>query len=216
VPVVMTTSGDPVALGFVESLARPGGTITGVSFLGEQLSGKLLELLKQAVPRASRVAVLWNPANGTHPGYLREAQSVAQTLRLTLEPLEVRSPEDFDSVFDRITREHVDAILALLDPLFTGNLRRMAAFAVKGRLPSLYAVRELALAGGFMTYGPNLVELNRQLASYVDRILKGSKPADLPVEQPTKFELVINLKTAKALGLTIPPSLLLRADQVIE
>src|SRR5262249_33629933 len=156
VPVVMTTSGDPVALGFVESLARPGGSITGVSFLGEQLSGKLLELLKQAVPRASRVAVLWNPANGLHPVYLREAQAVAQSLRVTLQPLEVRSLEDFESVFDRIARERIDAILALLDPLFTANLRGIAQFAAKSRLASLYGVRELADAGGFMTYGPNL------------------------------------------------------------
>ena len=216
VPIVMMTSGDPVALGFVETLARPGGNVTGVSFLGEQLSGKLLELLKQAVPRGSRVAVLWNPANGTHAGYLREAQAAAQPLRVTLQPLEVRSPDDFDRVFGRITRERADAILSLLDPLFTANVRLRAEFAAKSRLPSLYGARELADAGGLMTYGPNLVELNRQMASYVDRILKGAKPADLPVEQPTKFELVINLKTAKALGLTIPPSLLRRANQVIE
>jgi putative ABC transport system substrate-binding protein len=216
VPIVMMTSGDPVALGFVETLARPGGNVTGVSFLGEQLSGKLLELLKQAVPRGSRVAVLWNPANGAHAGYLREAQAAAQPLGVTLQPLEVRSPDDFDRVFGRITRERADAILSLLDPLFTANLRLIAEFAAKSRLPSLYGARELADAGGLMTYGPNLVELNRQMASYVDRILKGAKPADLPVEQPTKFELVINLKTAKALGLTIPPSLLQRADQVIE
>ena len=212
----MMTSGDPVALGFVESLARPGGSVTGVSFLGEQLSGKLLELLKQAVPRASRVAVLWNPANGTHAVYLRGAQAAAQSLGVTLQPLEVQSPDDFGRVFGRITRERADAILSLLDPLFTASVRLIAEFAAKSRLPSLYGARELADAGGLMTYGPNLVDLNRQMASYVDKILKGAKPADLPVEQPTKFELIINLKTAKALGLTVPPSLLLRADQVID
>jgi ABC-type uncharacterized transport system substrate-binding protein len=216
VPIVMMTSGDPVALGFVESLARPGGNVTGVSFLGEQLNGKLLELLKQAVPKTSHVAILWNPANGTHAGYLREAQAAARPLGVTIQPLEVRSPDDFDRVFGHIARERGDAVILLLDPLFTANLRDIAALAAKSRLPALYGVRELADAGGLMTYGPNLLELNRQMASYIDKILKGARPADLPVEQPTKFELIINMKTAKVPGLTIPQSLLLRADQVIQ
>src|SRR5262249_26066683 len=178
--------------------------------------GKWVGLLKETVPKASHAAGLWNPANGTHAGYLREAQAAAKVLGFTLEPLEVRSPDDFDSVFSRIARDRADAILMLLDPLFTANLRLIAEFARKSRLPSLYGGRELADAGGFMGYGPSFLERNRRMASYVDRILKGAKPADLPVEQPTKFELVINLKTAKALGVTIPQTLLLQADHVIE
>src|ERR1700730_11128260 len=216
IPIVMMTSGDPVALGFVESVARPGGNITGVSFLGEKLSGKLLELFKQAVPRASRVAVLWNPANRTHANYLIDAQEAAQSLGVALRPLEVRASDDFSHIFDQVNRERDNAVLMLLDPLFTANARLIAQFSARSRVPALYGAREVADAGGLMTYGPNLAEMNRQMASYVDRILKGAKPADLPVEQPSKFELVINLKTAKALGLTIPPSLLQRADQVIE
>jgi ABC-type uncharacterized transport system substrate-binding protein len=168
VPIVMITSGDPVALGFVESLARPGGNVTGVSFLAERLNGKLLQLLKEAVPRASRVAVLWNPANGTHAGYLREAQAAAQLLGITLKALEVRTPDDFGPIFGRLTGERANAILMLLDPLFTANLRLIAEFARKSRLPSFYGARELADAGGFISYGPSISEMNRHVASYVD------------------------------------------------
>ena len=216
VPIVMATSGDPVGLGFVESLARPGGNVTGVSFLGEELSGKLLELLKEAVPRASRVAVLWNPANSTHSGYWGDLRAAARALGVTLQSVEVRGPDEFKAAFGRAAHEHSDGLLLLLDPLFTANSRLIADFATKNRLPAIYGLRQLAEAGGLIAYGPSSVELTRHQILYVAKIFKGAKPADLPVEQATKFELVINLKTAKALGLTIPPSVLARADEVIQ
>jgi putative ABC transport system substrate-binding protein len=216
VPIVMVTSGDPAGLGFVGSLARPGGNVTGVSFLGEELTGKLLELLKQAVPRTSRVAVLWNPANGAHPGYLRDAEAAARFLGVTLQPVEIRGSQEFERALGRAHREHADALLLLLDPLFTASLRLIVDFATKSRLPTIYGLRQLIDAGGLMAYGPSLAQMNRRAAGFVDRILKGARPGDLPVEQATTFELIINLKTAKALGLTIPQSVLLRADEVIQ
>jgi putative ABC transport system substrate-binding protein len=216
VPIVMATSGDPVGLGFVGSLARPGGNVTGVSFLGDELGGKLLELLKQAVPRMSRVAVLWNSTNGAHAGYLRDVQAAARSLGVTLQSLDIRESDEFERALGRARSEHADALLLLLDPLFTANLRLIADFATKSRLPAIYGLRQLVDAGGLMAYGPSLVEVNRRVALYLDKILKGAKPADLPVEQPTKFEPIVNLKTAKALGLTIPPSVLARADEVIQ
>jgi putative ABC transport system substrate-binding protein len=216
VPIVMVTSGDPAGLGFVGSLARPGGNVTGVSFLGEELTGKLLELLKQAVPRTSRVAVLWNPANGVHPGYLRDAEAAARFLGVTLQSVAIRGSQEFERALGRAHREHADALLLLLDPLFTANLRLIADLATKSRLPTIYGLRQLVDAGGLMAYGPSLAQMNRRAAGYVDRILKGARPGDLPVEQATTFELIISLKTAKALGLTIPPSVLARADEVIQ
>jgi putative ABC transport system substrate-binding protein len=216
VPIVMMTSGDPVSAGFVKSLARPGGNITGVSFLGEDLSGKLLELLKQAIPGISRVAIVWNPDNRAHAGYLRDVRPTADALRIGVPTLEIRSAEELERSFERAAHDHVEALLLLLDPLFTANSHRIADLASRSRLPTVYGLRQLADAGGLMTYGPSTVVLARQVVSYLDRIFKGAKPAELPVEQPTTFELVVNLKTAKALGLTIPPSLLARADQLIE
>jgi putative tryptophan/tyrosine transport system substrate-binding protein len=216
VPIVMMTSGDPVSAGFVRSMARPGGNVTGVSFLGEDLTGKLLEFLKQAIPGASHVAIIWNPANSAHARYLRDVRPAAEALRVALQPLQIESSEEFDRAFERAAKDHVDAVILLLDPLFTANSRRIADLARKSRLPSVYGLRQLADAGGLMTYGPSTAVLARQVVSYLDKIFKGTKPGDLPVEQPTSFELIINLKTAKALGLTIPPSLLARADQVIE
>jgi putative ABC transport system substrate-binding protein len=216
IPIVMMTSGDPVGAGFVANLARPGGNVTGLSFLGEELSGKLLQLLKEAMPKVSRVAVLWNPTNGAHSGYWKDLRTAAQTFGIELQSLELRRPDELDLTLAQPTRGHADALLMLLDPIFTANARRIADIAIKNRLPTIYGLRRLADAGGLMAYGPSTAEGVRLAASYVDKILKGAKPADLPVEQLTRFELVINLKTAKALGLTIPPSLLLRADQVIE
>jgi ABC-type uncharacterized transport system substrate-binding protein len=192
IPIVMMISGDPVSLGFVGSLARPGGNVTGVSFLGEELSGKLLELFKQAVPRASRVAVLWNPTNGAHAGYLRDVQVAARALGVTPLSLEVRGADDFEREFGRATRERADGFLLLLDPLFTANVHLIADFATRNRLPTIYGLRQLTDAGGLMAYGPNSIELNRRAVSYVDKILKGARPAELPVEQATKFQLVIN------------------------
>jgi ABC-type uncharacterized transport system substrate-binding protein len=215
-PIVMMTSGDPVSEGFVDNLARPGGNVTGVSFLSEELSGKLLQLLKEALPNISRVAVLWNPANGAHSGYWKDVRAAAQTLGIELHSLELRHPDELSGTLAQAARGHADALLLLLDPTFTANARRIADIAIKNRLPTIYALRQLVDAGGLISYGASTADALRRGASYVDKILKGAKPADLPVEQLSKFEFVINLKTAKALGLTIPPSLLLRADQIIE
>jgi putative ABC transport system substrate-binding protein len=216
IPIVMMTSGDPVGSGFVGSLARPGENVTGVSFLGEELSGKLLELLKQAVPRISRVAVLWNPTNGAHAQYWRDVRAAAGTLGVALLSLEVRAAGDLERAVGQAAREQADGLLLLLDPLFTANSSRVARLAVGSRLPVIYGLRQLAEAGGLMAYGPSSPDMARHAASYVDRIFKGTRPADLPVAQPTKFELVVSLKTAKTLGLTIPQALLLRADEVLE
>jgi putative ABC transport system substrate-binding protein len=212
----MMTSGDPVGAGFVANLAHPGGNVTGLSFLGEELSGKLLQLLKEAIPKVSRVVVLWNPTNGAHSGYWKDLRTAAQAFGIELQSLELHGPDELPRIFAQATRGHADALLLLLDPIFTANGRRIADVAIKHRLPTIYGLRQFADAGGLMAYGPSTAEGVRRAASYVDKILKGAKPADLPVEQLTIFELVINLKTATALGLTIPPSLLLRADQVIE
>jgi len=214
VPIVMVTSGNPVE--YVGSLARPEGNVTGVSFLGEELNGKLLQLLTQAVPRVSRVAVVQNSANGFHAGYLREVESAAAKLGVKLLALEVTGPADVEKIFEHAARERVDGLLFLLDVLFTVYSARIADFAIRRRLPAIYGLRQFAEAGGLMAYGPKSADLIRLAVVYVDKIFKGARPADLPVEQSTKFELVINLKTAKALGLTIPQSLLLRADQVIQ
>ena len=215
IPIVMTNASDPVGSGLVASLARPGGNITGLSLLSPELAGKQLELLKETVPKVSRVAVLWNPANPVHTLILRQAEVAARSLRLQLQILEARGPNEFDSAFSAMTKERAGALLVLADPMFFGHRTRLADLAAKSRLPSVFLLREHADAGGLMAYGPSTRDNFRRAATYVDKILKGAKPGDLPIEQPTKFELVINLKTAKALGLTIPRSVLGRADEVI-
>jgi putative ABC transport system substrate-binding protein len=216
IPIVMASTGDPVATGLVGSLARPGGNITGLSTMSPDLAGKRLQLLKEIVPKLSRLAVLWNPQAPSSALNWKELQLPARELGIQLHSLEVRSPDDFDKAFEAATTAGAGALTIMPDPLFGRNLRRIVDFAAKRRLPSIFHIREFVASGGLVAYGPDRSDLFRRAATYVDKILKGAKPADLPVEQASKFELVINLKTAKALGLTIPQSLLLRADQVIE
>jgi putative ABC transport system substrate-binding protein len=215
-PVVVTNHGDPVGSGLVVSLARPGGNITGLSLLSPELVGKQLELFKKAVPRIVRMAVLWNPTSQTHPRMLNEAEVPARALGLRLEPLPASGLDDYDRAFATITRARADALLVLGDPIFWYQRSRIVELATKRRLPGMFGQREYVEAGGLMSYGANLRDNFRRAATYVDKILKGAKPGDLPIEQPTKFELVINSKTAKTLSLTIPQSVLVRADQIIE
>ena len=215
IPIVMAGLTDPVGAGLIDSLARPGGNITGLTNIFTELSAKRLDLLKEAVPRLSRVAVVWNP---THPGQtlaFKDTEGAGKVLGVTVLSMEVRRPEDFDRAFTAIVTKRADGLQVLPDPLTSLHRRQIAHFALKKRLPAMYAAREWAEAGGLMAYGPSFPDLWRQAAVYVDKILKGAKPANLPVEQPTKFELVINLKTAKTLGLTLPQSILIRADEVI-
>ena len=216
IPIVMTNQADPVGSGLVANLARPGGNITGLSLLSVEIVGKQLALLKEAIPRVSRVAVLRNPTNKDHALLLKEVEVAARSLRVQPQTFEARGSEEFNGAFAAMTRERAGAVLVLGDPMFFVHRTRIPDLAAKHRLPTMFVQREHAEAGGLMAYGANLSGMFRQVATFVDKILRGAKPADLPVEQPTKFELVINLKTAKALGLTIPPSLLQRADQVIE
>jgi putative ABC transport system substrate-binding protein len=217
IPVVMVYVFDPVGMGIVASLARPGGNVTGVAFgAGPEIVGKYLELLREAVPKASRVAVLMNPDSPSSPVLLRETQAAAHALAVTLQVLDVRKADDLDSVFAAMTREHDGALLVLPHLFLFAHARRIVDLADRSRLPAMYPVRDFVEAGGLMAYAANAPDMFRRAGYFVDKILKGAKPADLPVEQPTKFELIINLKTAKALALTIPPSLLARADQVIE
>ena len=216
VPIVFTLTSDPVGSGLVASLARPGGNATGLSNLNAELGGKQLELLKEAVPQVSRVAFLYNPVNPATAPALAGARAAARALGVELQVFEVRKPNELASAFSALTARHPGALLALSDPVFGNELVQLSKLAAKNRLPAMYARREFAEAGGLMSYGPSYADLYRRAATYVDKILKGTKPADLPVEQPTKFELVINLKTARALGLTIPPELLIRADKVIQ
>ena len=213
IPIVMALSANAVGEGFVTSLAHPSGNITGMTFLvGPEIAGKHLELLKEVAPAASRVAVLTNPTNGSHPALTRELQVAARALGVQLQVLEARSPEQFDDAFAAMTRERAAALLVLTDAMFHGQRRRIVDLAAA----AMYHQREFVDAGGLISYGASVSDLLRRAATHVDKILKGAKPGDLPVEQPTKFELVINLKSAKALGLTIPQSLLLRADEVLE
>ena len=214
IPIVMVGGGaDPVEAGLIESLARPGGNVTGITNLGRELGGKRLELLKEAVPKLARVAVLYDPANPASVLEVKEVLPVAaRALGLTLQPWEVRAADDFEKVFAAISKQRPDGLYVLGGPLMSTNQKRIVGFALKSRLPSMYADREAVDAGGLMSYGADLADSYRRVAYYVDRILKGAKPADLPVEQPTKFELVINLKTAKQIGVTIPPNVLARAD----
>ena len=213
IPIVMLASGDPVGDRFVASLARPGGNVTGISRMVPELGSKRLELLKEVVPRVARVAVIWSPAA---PRELRVAQTAADKLGLALKLMEVRNADDLARTFAVLEKERPDALTMLFDGLTSGYRGLVSDFAKKHKLPTVFGAREFAEAGGLMSYAPGIAEGFHRGATYVDRILKGAKPADLPVEQPTRFELVINLKTAKALGLTIPQTLLLRADQVIQ
>ena len=217
IPIVMGNSTDPVGTGFVASLAHPGGNITGLSSISPELSGKRLELLREVVPGLSRVAFLWNPdVRGAVLDY-KETEGAAGSLRVQLQSVEVVRAEDFDRAFSAITKERAQALIVPgANPLAFANRDRIANFAQRNRLPSMYGQREFVDAGGLMSYGPSAPDLFRRAATYEDKILKGTKPADLPVERPRKFELVINLKTAKQIGLTIPPNVLARADTVIK
>jgi putative tryptophan/tyrosine transport system substrate-binding protein len=216
IPIVMAGVGDPVGRGFIASLARPGGNITGVSNLSVDISGKWLELLKETAPRIAQVAVLRNAANPTHSTLLKETQIAARALGVKLLDLECRSPEDFDNLFATTTKARVDALIMFPDPMLSANQRRVVDYVTRTRLSSMAMPSGYAEAGGLMAYGPNVQNNLRRTATYVDKILKGTKPADLPVELPTKFEFVINLKAAKQIGLTIPQSVLYRADKVIK
>ena len=216
IPIVMANSTDPVGTGFVTSLARPGGNVTGLTNISPELSAKRLELLKEAVPGLSRVAIMWNPeVRGGVLDY-KESEGAARSLRLQLQSVEVSRADDFDRAFSALSTGRAEALIVISGPLAFTNRGQIASFAQKNRLPSMYGLRDFADAGGLMAYGPNSVDLWRRAAAYVDKILKGAKPGELPVEQPTKFEFVINLKTAKTIGLTIPQSLLRRADHVIQ
>jgi ABC-type uncharacterized transport system substrate-binding protein len=216
IPIVATAVSNPVGLGLIASLARPGGNVTGLATLFPELAAKRLALLKETLPRVSRVAVFWNGANPGNVLTWKEVQVTARTLGVTLQSREVRGPDDFERAFAAITKERPEALLTLDDPLIFQYQTSIVDFAAKKRLPAMHAWRESVEVGGLMAYSANLPDMQRRAATYVDKILKGAKPADLPVEQPTKFELVINLKIAKALGLTIPQSILLRADEVIQ
>jgi len=215
-PIVMVIATDPVRLGFVTSLARPSGNITGLTIQSPEVSGKRLQLLKEAVPGLTRVAVLWDPTEPGRRDLVKETEVVAPRLGLRIHALQVRNSREIDNAFSAMTREQVGAILVYGSSLLAAHRATIADLAVKRRLPAACVAQEWMDAGFVMSYGTSLNDMYRRAAVYVDKILKGAKPADLPIEQPTKFELVINLKTAKALGLTIPPSLLQRADQVIE
>ena len=219
IPIVMTGAGllDPVAAGLVESLARPGGNVTGITNLARELGGKRLELFKEAVPKVARIAVLYETASPSSVLEVKEVLPVAaRALGLTVRYWEVRAADDFERVFATLNKERPDGLYVLSGPLMNANQKRIVGFALKSRLPSLYSGRSGVDAGGLMSYGADEADSYRRVAYYVDRILKGAKPADLPVEQPTKFELVINLKTAKQIGLTIPPEVLARASRLIK
>jgi putative ABC transport system substrate-binding protein len=216
IPIVMRGTEDPVGDGLVKSLARPGGNVTGLVSLTSELTGKRLELLKQTIPALRRVAMLWNPGAQGRVFGLKEAESAAATLGLRLQPLKIDTPQEFEGAFRQAVTGHADALIVLRSGLFVTHEARIATLAVQHRLPTMFDDAEFVEDGALMSYGANLPDLYRRAAGYVDRILKGAKPADLPVEQATKFELVINLKTAKALGLKLPSSVLGRADQVIE
>ncbi len=214
VPLV-TVSGDPVAAGFVASLAQPGGNITGLTNFTSELGGKRLELLKEVIPQISRVAVLWYPDDPLAALRMRETENAAPSLGLKLQPVEVRGPNDFELAFSAMKKERAGAFVVLRAPVIINQLKRVVELAAKNLVPAMYDDRDFTEAGGLMSYGTSIPDLYRRAAILVDKILKGAKPADLPVEQPTKFELFINLKTAKQIGLTIPPNVLARADKVI-
>jgi putative tryptophan/tyrosine transport system substrate-binding protein len=215
IPIVIVTSPDPVGTGLIASLAHPGGNVTGLSDFHSGVVTKRLELLKDVAPLASRIVVLLNPANPSNPIQLKDIQAAAPAFRVTLISLEVKGPDDIDPAFTTVVKERAGALLVLGDRLFATHQSQIIKFAVKNRLPTIYSQRLYVEAGGLMSYGANFTDQYRRAAIYVDKILKGAKPADLPVEQPRKFELVINLKAAKQIGLTIPPTVLARADRVI-
>jgi putative ABC transport system substrate-binding protein len=216
VPIVMASAADPVQLGLVSSLARPGGNVTGLSEITPEMAGKRLELLKEMVPKLSRVAVLWDPGNDASTLSWKEVQSPALQLSLHLHSLEARSAKDFERAFEDAAKARVGALAVMPAQLFGANLKRIVELATKSRLPSIWHLSEFTESGGLAAYGPDRSDQFRRAATYVDKILKGAEPADLPVEQPTKFEFVINLKTAKQINVTIPPNVLVRADRVIK
>jgi putative ABC transport system substrate-binding protein len=216
IPVIFMSHADPLGSGHVASLARPGGNITGLSIMMTETNVKGLELFKETVPGLSRVAVIWDPATPSHGPGLRAIEAAGPSLGLRIHPVAVRSATEYDGAFSAIVRERAEGILVLSTPLFIAGAKRLAELALTHKLPSLFGPKHHVEAGGLMSYSPDRPDLYRRGATYVDRILKGAKPADLPVEQPTKFELVINLRTARVLGLTIPQSILFRADQVIQ
>jgi len=214
IPIV-SVSGDPVGTGLVDSLARPGGNVTGLANFTSELSGKRLELLKEVIPQISRVAVLWNPDSPGAARRMKETESAAPSLRIKLQPVAVRGPNDFEHAFSAMKKARAGAFFPLRTAIIQNQLKRIVELAAKNRMPAMYDAREFPEAGGLMSYGTTLTDLDRRAAIFVDKILKGTKPADLPVEQPMKFELIINLIAAKQIGLTVPPNLLVRADKVI-
>jgi putative ABC transport system substrate-binding protein len=216
VPLVMVAVGDPVGTGIAASLSRPGGNITGLSSIAPDLEGKRLELLREVVPKLSRVAVFWNPLNLFHAGSMQQARTAAQALRIELQALPVRVTKELDDAFAGLVKERPDALLLLADRVFLHNRVPLMDFAAKHRLPNVNAYRELVEAGGLMSYGPSYEYMHKRAAMYVDKILKGAHPRELPVEQPSKFTLIVNLKAPKGLGIDVPPTLLARADEVIE
>ena len=216
IPIVIVNAGDPVGIGLIASLARPGGNVSGISDQATELSAKRLELLKEAMPNASNIAVLWNAGDRAMTLRYREIEKAARVLGVTIRPLGVREPDDFDVAFTAMTRERPDALLLITDALTNLNRTRVLDFAAAHRVPAMYEFGSLVREGGLISYGPDLGDSYRRAAVYIDRILKGAKPSELPVEQPNRYYLLVNLKTAKALGLTIPQSLLLRADEVIQ
>ncbi len=216
IPIVMGTAGDPVGSGFVKSLARPGGNITGLSDIAGDLGSKLLDLLLGAIPKLSHVAVLVNPDNSSHSPILKSIQAAAPSAGVKIIPVAARTPREIEEAFSVMVQENAKAVIAAADAIFNQQVRQIVDLAAKHRLPSISGYPQYAEAGGLMNYGPDFADNFRRAATYVDKIFKGAKPGDLPVEQSTRFELAVNLKTAKALGLTIPPAVLLRADRVIE
>jgi putative tryptophan/tyrosine transport system substrate-binding protein len=216
IPIVMTSAGDPLGSGLVAGLAQPGGNVTGLSMMMADVSGKRLELIKELVPGLSRVAVLWNSANPYPTVVFKETKDAARTLGIEVQSLEVKGPDDFATVFASAKQRRPDALFTIDDPLILSQPDQIVEFAAANRLPAIYSVPRFAEAGGLMAYGASITDLYYRAATYVDKILRGAKPGELPIEQPTKFELVINLKTAKSLGLTVPQTLLVAADKVIE
>jgi putative ABC transport system substrate-binding protein len=215
IPIVMVVPSDPIGTGLVQTLARPGGNVTGLTWMSIDIMAKRLDLLKETVPKISRVGDIWNPANPATQRDFKEIEAAARKLGLTIHSAEVRGPNDFNSAFSLLTRAHVDALILQTDQLTWIHRQQLANLTVQNRLPTIFFAREYVDGGGLMSYGASLADLYRRSAGYVDKILKGASPAELPVEQPTKFELVVNLKTAKALGITIPEAILLRANEVL-
>ena len=216
IPLVMIAVGDPIGTGLIESLAQPGGNVTGLTSIAADLEGKRIELLREVIPKLSHVAVFWNPASPFQVNSEKEVQAAARAFKMKVLSLGVQAPEQFDNAFATIRKERPRALLVLADRLFLHNRARIMDFAAQNRLPGVHAYQELVEAGGLMSYGPSYADMHRRAAAYVDKILKGAKPADLPVEQPMKFELIINLQAAKKIGVTIPPNVLARADRVIK